>query len=214
MLTKNTDLLKSEIAHHIAADAVVQGDYWRGAKNAVGGRGCFIGCLAHSEDARILGEKYGLPLMLVKVCENIFEGLPEDDAKDFFAQIGDAVGCDGKDLTRVVWAFLGSELRNIPGADCTAISDVIAGMDLLAAGEKWPDAYAAYAAAYAAYAAIAADAAARAAYAAADAAAYAAIAAGAAHAAHAAYIAACAAAYDAARQRQKDTILKLIREAS
>jgi hypothetical protein len=31
MLTKNTDLLKSEIARHIAADAVVQGNYWRAA---------------------------------------------------------------------------------------------------------------------------------------------------------------------------------------
>jgi hypothetical protein len=233
MLTKNTDLLKSEIARHIAADAVIQGEYWGTEDNAVGGKGCFIGCLAHSNDASVLGEKYGLPLMLVKVCENIFEGLPADDAKDFFAQIGDAVGSDGKDLTRVVWAFLADELRQMPENAARDVGDVLSGMDILAAGGEWPDAAAVRARADAAaraadpaYAARAADPAYAAAYDfAARAAAYAARAADPAYAAAydfaaraAAYAARDAAAHAArdaaARQSQKNRILKLIREAA
>jgi hypothetical protein len=221
MLSINTDTLRAEVAAHIAADAVVQGHYWKD------GKGCFIGCLAHSRDATVLGDRFGLPLPLVRICEGIFEALPADEAKSFFAAVPDAVGVDGKDLSRVHWAFLAEELRALPEVppEVQAVIDpVIAGMDLLASGQKWPAAaraaadaaadaaYAAYAAqaayaadaaadaayaAYAAQAAYAADAAADAAYAAraayADAAAYA------ARASHAAAAAADAAARAAAR---------------
>lgn len=234
MLTKNHETLAIEVKRHIEADAVVQGDYWSGSQ------GCFIGCLAHSDDAAALGDKYGLPLPLVRICESIFEALPADEAKAFFAAIPDAVGRDGKDLTRVHWAFLASELRALPQQDI--IDAVIDGMDLLASGGVWAwdaaraaanAAYATYAAHAAARAAEAADtddtdahAAAYAAYAsdAARAAAYAANAANAAravytvravHAADAADAAASDFAADAtaARLRQRDTILRLIAEA-
>ena len=206
MLTKNHDQLVIEVKRHVEADAVKQGQYWDGS------RGCFIGCLAHSDDAIALGEMYGLPLSLVRICENVFEGLPADEAKAFFASIPDAVGRDGKDLTRVHWAFLASELRALPEVDAatqSVIDPVIAGMDFLASGGEWPcdaaeaAARAAARAAYAAYAA--ADAAYAAARAAADAAADA--------AAYAAYAAAYAAAKAAARLRQRDTLLRLISEA-
>lgn len=145
MLTKNYDRLTAEVKAHIAADAVVQGTYWDGVK------GCFIGCLAHSSDATVLGERFGLPLSLVRICEGIFEALPIDAAKAFFAAIPGAVGRDGKDLSRVHWQFLASELRALPAvpAQVQAVIDpVIAGMDLLANGEEWLGAAAhAYAAA-------------------------------------------------------------------
>jgi hypothetical protein len=186
MLTINTDILRAEVAAHVAADAVIQGAYWNGSK------GCFIGCLAHSDDATALQARFGLPLPLVRICEGIFEALPADDAKAFFAALPDAVARDGKDLSRVRWRFLAAELRALPGvpADVQAVIDpVIAGMDLLAAGGEWTDA--------------AARAAADAADAAADAAAYAARAAdaayAAAYAARAAAYAAYAARADAAR---------------
>jgi hypothetical protein len=210
MLTINTDTLRAEVAAHIAADAVVQGHYWED------GKGCFIGCLAHSGDATVLGDRFGLPLPLVRICEGIFEALPADEAKSFFAAVPDAVGVDGKDLSRVHWAFLAEELRSLPKVppEVQAVIDpVIAGMDLLASGQKWPAAAraadaadaAAYAVAYAADAADAADAArgARAAARAADAAAYAADAAA----------DAADAAYAASRRRQRDTILRLIAAA-
>jgi hypothetical protein len=149
----------------------------------------------------------GRPVPLVRICEGIFEALPADEAKAFLAAIPDAVGRDGKDLSRVHWAFLASELRSLPEMpdDVQAVIDsVIAGMELRASGQEWSDAYAA------------ADAAADAAYAAADAAAYAAYAARAADAAaYAADAAADAAdaAYAASRRRQRDTILRLIAAA-
>jgi hypothetical protein len=220
MLTKNHATLTAEVQAHITADAVIQGEYWDGSK------GCFIGCLAHSSDATVLQERFGLPLSLVKICENIFEALPAADAKAFFAAIPAAVGRDGKDLSRVHWKFLAAELRALPEVPeniQAVIAPVIKGMDLLAEGREWSRA-AAHAAAYAARAAAdAADAARAAARAAADAAYAAAHAAhaaaraarAAAHAAYAARAAAYAAhaAYAAARERQRDTILRLIGDA-
>ena len=75
MLTKNHENLTIEVKHHVEADAILQGTYWDGS------HGCFIGCLAHSNDATKLGELYGLPLSLVRIFENIFEyrGRPEHE---------------------------------------------------------------------------------------------------------------------------------------
>ena len=213
MLTKNHDQLTAEVKAHIAADAVVQGKYWDGTK------GCFIGCLAHSCDATVLQDRFGLPLPLVKVCEGIFEALPEDDARAFFAAIPDAVNRNGKDLSRVHWAFLAEELCALPSVPAhiqSVIDPVIAGMNLLASGKKWPKA--ARAAARAARAARAAYAARAAADAAAHAAGSAAGSTGStgSTADAAAYATAYAArAADAAvRLRQCDTVLRLIADAA
>ena len=207
MLTKNTNQLRQQVAAHVAADSIAQGSYWdEGSK-----RGCFIGCLAHSNDPEINEQTYGLPVMLQRIAESIFESLPEDEAKAFFAALPDAVGCDGKDLSKVGWQFLAAELRALPAQTAeiqVVIDPVIAGMDLLASGQEWADA-AAVRAAYAARAA-----AVRAAYAAAAAAAAAyAASAAAVRAAYAAAAAAYAAYAAAARRRQRDSLLALISQA-
>ena len=200
MLTKNTDILRAEVAAHIAADAMVKGSYWNSAKTDVGGKGCFIGCLTHSNNPAPAFKRFGLPVAVLRIAESIFEALPDDEGKAFFAALPDAVWRDGKDLSRVHWAFLAAELRALPkttDAVQSVIDPVIAGMDLLDAGKDWSNA-----------ARAAADAAAHAADAdahAADAAAYAAVRA-AAYAAH-------SAAYAAARLRQRDTLLALIAAA-
>ena len=137
MLTKNHDQLTIEVKKHIESDMVTQGTYWDGS------RGCFIGCLAHSSDVSVLGDRFGLPEPLVRICEIIFETLTPDDAKAFFAVIPDAVGCDGKDLTRVHWAFMASELQALPNVsdEIQAVIDpVIEGMLLLCSGQEWPNA--------------------------------------------------------------------------
>jgi hypothetical protein len=204
MLTKNIETMKAEVAAHIAADAVIQGTYWKE------GRGCFIGCLTHSVKAEAVTDKFGMPLSLVKIAEHIFESLPAADAKAFFAAVPEAIGADGKDLSRVHWLFLADTLRHLPPQTDdlkAAIDRVIDGMDRLSTGEDWPDAFAAADAAKAAY--YAADAA--------DAAAYAAYAASANYATHAVRAAAYAAeAADDARAevtRQRDVFLRLLREA-
>lgn len=137
ILTKNTDQLRKEIAAHVAADSIIQGIYWDAENN----RGCFIGCLAHDNNPAINEAIYGLPVMVQRIAENIFEALPANGAKAFFAALPDAVGCDGKDLSRVGWQFLAAELRSLPAqpAEIQAVIDpVIAGMDLLASGQEWP----------------------------------------------------------------------------
>ena len=201
-LTKNTDKLRQEVAAHVAADSIVQGIYWDEEVN----RGCFIGCLAKSDDPTINEATYGLPVMVQRIAESIFEALPADEAKAFFAALPDAVACDGKDLTKVGWQFLAAELRSLPTqpAEVQAVIDpVIAGMDLLASGQEWSAAEAA------ARAAAARAAAARAAEAAAEAAAArAAVRAAAVWAAEAAE-----AAGAAVRLRQRDLLLRLIAEA-
>ena len=212
-LTKNTEILRAEVAAHIAADALVRGAYWKPSENAVGGQGCFISCLTHSSDPTPAFERFGLPVAVLRIAENIYEDLPDDEGTAFFAALPDAVGRDGKDLSRVHWGFLAAELRAMPQTTDAAqavIDPVIDGMDLFFSGQQWPDARAAADAAYAAYAAADAYAAYAAAYAA-RAAAYAARAAAydAAYAARAAY--AAYAAYG--RNRQRDTLLALIAAA-
>jgi len=212
-LTKNTEILRAEVAAHIRADALVRGSYWKPSKNAVGGQGCFISCLTHSSDPTPASTQFGLPVAVLRIAENIFEALPDHEGKAFFAALPDAVGRDGRDLSRVVWAFLAAELRAMPQTTDAAqavIDPVIDGMDLLFSGQQWTAARAAKAAAFSAEAAAAAFSA----EAAAEAAAFS------ANAARAAAIAAAwaafsaeAAAYAAARLRQRDTLLALIAAA-
>ena len=226
MLTKNTDKLRSEVAAHIAADSIVQGTYWDEDNKS----GCFIGCLAHSNDPEINEQTYGLPVMLQRIAESIFERLPAHEARTFFAALPAVVGRDGKDLTKVSWHFLAAELRALPkqSVDIQAVIDpVIKGMDLLASGQEWDTADADAAAARSAAWAAALAAARSAAMAAADAAAAdaaravaqfaaAAAARSAAAAADAAWAAAqfaAADAYAASLLRQRDLLLRLISEA-
>jgi len=196
MLTKNIGELRQQVAAHVAADSIAQGIYWdEGSK-----RGCFIGCLAHSDDPGINEQTYGLPVIVQRIAEAIFESLPDDEAKAFFAALPDAMGCDGKDLSKVGWQFLAAELRalSVQTAEIQVVIDpVIAGMDLLASGQEWADARADADADAAVWAACAAATAADAA----------------ADAADAAAAAVWAAADAAARRRQRDTLLALISQA-
>ena len=210
MLTQNHAELTLEVAKHLEADALIKGAYWQR------GKGCFIGCLTHSDNPKTAVDRFGLPQPVLRIAEDIFEALPEDEGKAFFAALPAAVERDGKDLSRVHWQFLAAELRALPRvkADVQAVIDpVIEGMDLLSKGQEWQEAlaYAARAAHYAAaYAARAAH------YAASDAASAAHYAAYVArYASYAASYAASAAstASAAVRIRQRDTLISLIASA-
>ena len=196
MTTRNTEHLAATVAEHIKADAVFQGMYW----DEEAQKGCFIGCLVHGNRPEIIEERYGIPMMITRIAEAIFERLPADEAKQFFADFPAAINNDGKDLSRVGWQFLAQTLRDLPvvAAEVQAVIDpVIAGLDRLAKGEEWPRAAAAAAAAAAARAA-------------ARAAANAATAAG---AAAGVAVWAADAAWAAAIRQQRDLLLRLIREA-
>jgi hypothetical protein len=204
-LTRNTDQLFAEVAEHVAQDRIIQATYGEYTEN--GFRGCFLGCLAHSKNGdddfdnssdmiRRVIERFNFTEPLLRIAEDIFEALPADEARQFFADFPAAVGTDGKDLSLVHWQFLAADLRALPPVppDVQVVIDpVIAGMDLLANGQEWPEVEAAEAA----RAARAAEAAAEAAEAAAGA------------AAGAAARAAAGAAARAAR-RQRDLFLALV----
>ena len=134
MLTKNIDKLRCEVAAHVAADKVAQGSYDT----------CFIGCLSGGGNRpEVIEREYGLPVMVQRIAENIFEALSADEAVKFFAALPDAVGEDNKDLSKVGWQFLAAELRSLPAQPAEiqlVIDPVIAGMDLMAAGKQWPSA--------------------------------------------------------------------------
>ena len=215
MKTQNIQQMTAEIDAHRAADLLVQGSYYDRAT----GQGCFIGCLAHGNDTVVIADRFGLPEPLTRLLETIFECLPFDEASEFFSEIPRAIGEDGRDLTRVHWAFLADLLRHLPDTQARdVVAEVAAGMDLLAEGKDWPGTKAAVTAAQAAEEAEEAEA--KAAYWAAKAAAAEAKAA----AAEAAYWAAKAAAVEAVEaaavearvketRRQRDVLLRLIREA-
>ena len=152
MKTQNIEQMTAEIDAHRAADLLVQRDYYDPST----GRGCFIGCLAHGDDIAVIAERFGVPEPLTGLLETIFEGLPFDEAADFFSEIPRAIGEDGRDLTKVHWAFLADLLRHLPDTDARdVVADVIAGMDLLAAGQEWSGAKATKARAEAAKARVA-----------------------------------------------------------
>lgn len=137
MLTKNFQQLKAEVESHVEADSVAQGSY----------KTCFIGCLANqSDNPQYIKNTYGIPEMVSRIAESIFENLPVGEAPAFFGALPDAVACDGKDLSRVPWQFLAAELESLPTMpdNVQAVIDpVIAGMKLLAEGKEWREARAA-----------------------------------------------------------------------
>jgi hypothetical protein len=105
-------------------------------------RTCFIGCLANGVDnPAYIEREYGIPRMVSRVAESIFEGLPPSEAPSLFAALPAAIGCNSKNLTLVGWQFLAAELRSLPPVPAdvqAAIDPVIAGMDLLSEGKEWP----------------------------------------------------------------------------
>ncbi len=140
MLTKNMAEFSATIKAHAAADLIERGTYY----DEESGRGCFIGCLTRGDDIALIAEKYGLPMPLTRLLEHVFENLDIEDGRAFFTAIPDAIGRDGRDLSRVHWAFLREALRTMPAPPPhiqPVTNSVIAGMDILARGGKWEDAH-------------------------------------------------------------------------
>ena len=206
---------------HQAMDHLQQGVYYQNNNGQI--RACAVGCTLEERYDELGHRAYetdlGIPMILARLQDRIFEGLSVKDSKSFPADFLRAIPV-GKDLS-LVWKKFMVWLLNDPSDGVIqyaknektrkAISDVA---DLLeksltekiTSEQFWQvsgaaDAAAAYAAAAAAADAAAADAAA-AAYAAAYAAAAYAAAADAAAAAYAAAAAAAAAAYAAAAARK------------
>ena len=92
-------MVRAQVDAHTAADEIAQGRYWEN------GKGCFIGCLAHSDDTDKVFDLTGFPLMLTRIAESIFEGLDNATAKGFPQRVI-AAPAVGADLSLVPWQFL------------------------------------------------------------------------------------------------------------
>jgi len=144
ILTRNTAELRQVVERHVAAYAVIQSDCFdvifclNDIDEPVS---ALMLCLNHSNDPVSALKEYGLPAMVQRIADSIFERLPVEDALKFLAALPKAIGCDGKDLSRVPWQFLAQTLRNMPlqPAEIQAVVDpVIAGLELLAATSPPP----------------------------------------------------------------------------
>jgi hypothetical protein len=93
---------------HAAADRIVQGRYWER------GRGCAVGCsiesmrqisgrkdLAHDDHA-VYEEMIGVPRILARLEDGIFEGLPSEEAQSWPIRFASAIR-PGADLS-LVWS--------------------------------------------------------------------------------------------------------------
>jgi len=108
--------LLAEVEAHRMADALARGFYEENHDNAVGFRGCAVGCTLHSAQrlgvldnhaylgSHALYEAFGVPRTLARLEDRLFEGMPAKDAQEwpglFLASIP-----VGADLSEVVPRF-------------------------------------------------------------------------------------------------------------
>ena len=98
-LEANKTTILAQIATHREADEIIKGRYWED------GKGCAVGCTVHSGQHAEYERLFGIPQILARLEDTIFEGLPNDLAQlwpeRFMASIR-----PGADLSRVGWQFL------------------------------------------------------------------------------------------------------------
>ena len=80
----------------VAAERVIQGTYW----NANKGNGCFVGCVIRGNDHGKFETQIGVPRILARLADRIFEGLNYEDAKKFTVDFLEAIPV-GADLASV-----------------------------------------------------------------------------------------------------------------
>jgi hypothetical protein len=94
------------VREHRAADEIVTGQYWRN------GRGCAVGCTIHGDDHKAYESELGIPEVLARLEDTMFEGMPIADSKLWPERFLSAIQV-GADLSMVwpkfaVW-LLGDE---------------------------------------------------------------------------------------------------------
>ena len=91
--------LIDQLQAHYDADEIIKGVYWEG------GKGCAIGCAIHSNDHSLYEERFAIPKWLSKVQDVIFEGLPNQKAKEWPLIFTKSVNV-GADLNKIKIPFL------------------------------------------------------------------------------------------------------------
>ena len=98
--------LLADLQAHADADRLVKGQYWEN------GKGCAVGCTLHSLGAAGAASNHseyetrlGIPQILARLEDTIFEGLPNTDAMQWPMRFSAAIAT-GADLSRVGWQWL------------------------------------------------------------------------------------------------------------
>lgn len=89
---------------HYKADEIIKGTYWEN------GKGCAVGCTVHSRSHASYESELGIPRILARLEDTIFEGLPNEKAKEFPIQFLEAipVGVDLEPVWRkfMIWMLI------------------------------------------------------------------------------------------------------------
>ena len=92
-------VILNQLQAHAEADEIVQGYSW------YNGKGCAVGCTLHSYNHMEYETRFGIPVMLARLEDYIFEGLPNNLAKDWPVKFMQNIRV-GSDLSLVGWKFL------------------------------------------------------------------------------------------------------------
>ena len=97
----NDPLIKEKyinrLKDHYSADEIIKGQYWEN------GKGCAVGCTIHSRNHSNYETELGIPKVIARLEDNIFEKLPNELAKEFPLQFLSAINV-GADLSNV-WRY-------------------------------------------------------------------------------------------------------------
>jgi hypothetical protein len=93
--TKVKAFYLKRVRGHQRADEIVKGQYWQD------GRGCGVGCTIHGSDHARYETELGIPRLIARLEDTLFEGLPNGSAKRWPAQFLAAIRV-GADLS-LVW---------------------------------------------------------------------------------------------------------------
>jgi hypothetical protein len=89
----------ARVRAHRAADEIIRGTYWEG------GKGCAVGCTVHSNSHAAYETELGIPRILARLEDGIFEALPNGAALEWPERFLGAI-TPGADLS-LVWPRFG-----------------------------------------------------------------------------------------------------------
>jgi hypothetical protein len=96
----------AQLQLHYDADEIIKGVYWEN------GKGCAVGCTLHGQNHKEYENRFGIPRILAKLKDTIFEGLPNAIAKKWPIRFMNAIQ-EGTDLSKV-WNKFALFLLNDP----------------------------------------------------------------------------------------------------
>jgi hypothetical protein len=125
------------LEEHRLADQIVKGQYWEE------GKGCAVGCTLHSSNHAAYETELGIPQVLARLEDSIFEGLPNAEALEWPGKFLSAIQ-PGADLSLVWprfahWLLVDPKdgvIRFASGEGIEAIKNVAILFDRLINGEK------------------------------------------------------------------------------